>query len=514
MAVHPRHSRPPRPAPLSLALLMLGAAATTAFAADRADVRTARGSSCEALAGRTIGGASIASATTVAATDSLVEYCNVDGLIAPALHFELRLPTTWNHKLHYGGGGGYDGSIPPVVPAALNAGYAQVSSDSGHQASAVDASFALNDPQAAVLFGSLSVSTTMGAALEIVKARYGSKPLRSYFEGCSNGGREALIQVQRFPTLFDGVIARAPAHNWVGFMGQFNRTAKALAAPGGAFTTAKVATLAAAVRNACDALDGLVDGVVSNLQACHFDPSVLRCAGGADTGDSCLSDAQLAVVSSWTGPASYVNNTYHNTGWPLSGNEDDPGAWAPWVTVPPSLQFLFQDTTVKNYLARDPNADSLSYVYDSDPGALFSMATLNDATNADITPFVGAGGKLILWHGGSDSALSNTETAAYYGEVVNALGGRANADGSVRFYIAPGVDHCGGGVGADQTDLLTPLDKWVTRGRGPDTLTATKVDPTTGATLLSRPLCVYPEYPRYKGRGDPNSASSFRCTAP
>jgi feruloyl esterase len=450
----------------------------------------------------------------VAATSTLVEYCKVAGLIAPKLNFELRLPTDWNRKLHYGGGGGYNGAIPPVVAPALNAGYAQVSSDSGHQGSGVDASFALNDPVAAQLFGSLSVPTVMGAALEIVKAHYGFRPMRSYFEGCSNGGREALMNVQRYPTLFDGVIARAPAHNWVGFMGQFNRTAKALAAPGGALTPAKVATLAGAVRTACDALDGLVDGVVSNLQACHFDPSTLRCPGGGDTGNSCLSDAQLAVVTSWTAPASYAGGTYHNTGWPLSGNEDDPGAWAPWVTGTPSLQFLFQDTTVKNYLARNPSANSLTYDFDSNTGALFSMAALNDATNANITPFLGAGGKLILWHGGADSALSNTETAAYYHEVVAAMGGQANTDQFVRFYIAPGVDHCGGGVGADQTDLLTPLDLWVTRGRAPGTLTATKVNPSTGATLLSRPLCEYPAYPHYKGRGDVNSAASFSCATP
>ena len=481
--------------------------ALAAFAAPAAAAKL----DCAGLNGQTIGGASITT-TAVAATPTLVAYCKVQGLIAPKLNFELRLPDDWNRKLHYGGGGGYNGSIPPVTAPALNAGYAQVSSDSGHQGSGLDASFALNDPQAAQLFGSLSVPTVMGAAIEIVKAHYGFRPMRSYFEGCSNGGREALMNVQRYPTLFDGVIARAPAYNWVGFMGQFNRTAKALTAPGGAMPPAKVATLSNAVLAQCDSLDHLADGLVSNLQASHFDPQTLRCPGGLDTGDTCLSDPQLAAVASWTEPAVWAGGTYTNAGWPLSGNESDPGAWGPWVSNMPSLQYLFQDTTVKNYLARDPTANSLTYVWDSDPGALFSLAALNDATNADLHPFLGAGGKLILWHGGNDSALSNKATASYVAQVAAALGGAANTEQFMRFYIAPGVDHCAGGPGADQVDLLTPLDRWVTRGRAPGELTASKLDPNTGATILTRPLCEYPTYPRYKGRGDPNRASSFTCS--
>ena len=500
-----RHAEDVRPRVGRTAIALM---ALSAFAASAAAAKL----DCAGLAGQTIGGASIVATTDVAATPALVAYCKVQGLIAPKLNFELRLPVDWNHKLHYGGGGGYNGSIPPVNAPALNAGYAQVSSDSGHQGNGLDASFALNDPLAAQLFGSLSVPTVMGSALEIVKAHYGFGPRRSYFEGCSNGGREALMNVQRYPTLFDGVIARAPAYNWVGFMGQFNRTAKALTAPGGAMPPPKVATLANAVLAACDSLDNLADGVVSNLQACHFDPQTLRCPGGLDTGNTCLSDAQLAAVASWTQPAAWAGGAYTNAGWPLTGNESDPGAWGPWVTNMPSLQFLFADTTVKNYLARDPAANSLTYVWDSDPGALFALAALNDATNPNLQPFLGAGGKLILWHGGNDSALSNKATAAYVAQVTAAVGGAANTEQFMRFYVAPGVDHCAGGPGADQVDLLTPLDRWVTRGRAPGELTAAKVDPSTGATLLTRPLCIYPAYPRYKGHGDPNKASSFICS--
>jgi hypothetical protein len=472
---------------------------------------------CEALAGKTIAGAILGTAQDVPATATAPKYCRVTGLIEPNLHFELRLPQKWNKKLHYGGGGGYNGAIPGPNVAALNQGYAQVSSDSGHQGSGVDASFALNDPYAAQLFGSLSVPTVMASALEIVHAHYGHVVTRSYFEGCSNGGREALMNAQRYPALFDGIIARAPAYNWVGFMGAFNRTAKALAAPGGAMSPVKVATLSNAVLGACDAADGVADGVVSNLQACTFDPSTLRCPGGADTGDACLSDAQLAVVQSWTTPAVFGGGAYRNAGWYLSGNESVPGAWNAWVTGVnggPSLQFLFQDTTVKNYRARDPAANSLTYDFDSNLAALFSLEALNSATNPNLQPFLGAGGKLILWHGGNDAALSTKATAEYYQQVVGAVGGQANADQFVRFYVAPGVNHCAGGPGADSTDLLSALDAWVTKGRGPGTLSAVKRDPGTGATVLTRPLCIYPAYPRYNGTGDVSAASSYTCTAP
>ena len=473
-----------------------------------------RASRCEALAGKHIAGAHLSAAVTVAATATAPTYCRVQGLIEPKLNFELRLPTEWNQKLHYGGGGGYNGAIPPANDAALRQGYAQVSSDSGHQGSGLDASFVQNDAHAAQLFGSESVPTVTAAALEIVRAHYRHRAKRAYFEGCSNGGREALMNVQRHPSLFDGVISRAPAYNWVGIMGAFNRTAKLLAAPGGAISPAKVATLSAAVLAACDALDGVADGVVSNPQACGFDPTTLRCPGGADTGNACLSDAQLAVVNSWTGPASFSGGAYRYSGWPLSGNENENGAWNLWTSGVPALQFLFQDTTVKYYLAHDPLANSLLYDYNSKPAALDAMAALNDATNPNLHPFVGAGGKLILWHGGNDSALSYRATTDYYRQVVAAVGGQANADQFVRYYIAPGVNHCAGGPGADSADLLSALDRWVTKGHAPGTLKARRFDAVTGETVLSRPLCVYPAYPRYDGKGNVNSARNYVCTEP
>jgi hypothetical protein len=284
---------------------------------------------CSALAGKTLAGANVTAAATVATTATAPLYCKVSATILPQLHLELRLPQQWNGKLYYEGGGGYNGSIPPLAGGNLNAlklGYATVNSDSGHTDNGLSAAFALTDTLAANLFGSQSVPSVMSTAKEMVLAAYGKAPEKSYFEGCSEGGREALMAAQRNPNLFDGIIARAPGHNWVGFMGHWNRTEKAVAAPGGQINAAKLGLLASAVRSACDAKDGIVDGIVSNPQACSFDPAVLRCASGADAGDTCLSDAQLAVVNSRTTGASFASGAYTSYPVPLNGNEDDAAA--------------------------------------------------------------------------------------------------------------------------------------------------------------------------------------------
>jgi hypothetical protein len=479
---------------------------------------------CATLSGKTIGGAPLTTAV-IPASATVPTYCKVNGTLAPALNFEIRLPDSWNSKLYYAGGGGYDGSIPKVAVPALSQGYAQVASDSGHQSDEFSAAFALTDTFAAQLFGSLSAPTVMATALRIVTAAYGVPPAKSYFEGCSNGGREALMAVQRNPNLFDGVIARAPGYNWVGFMGAFNRTAKALAAPGGAFSPAKVALLAKHVREACDGLDGIVDGVVSNPAACTakvLNVAALRCAGGDDTDDTCLSDAQLAVVTSWTSDAVYKgNSTFRSKGYNLTGNEDDPGNFGLRVAgggnVRDAVPYRFQDTTVKYYLARDAQADSLKYApWDQNQNALYAMAALNDATQTDIRPFINSGGKLIVWHGGSDAALSVNSTIEYMANMQKSVGA-ASAAAATRFYVAPGVNHCEGGAGADKSDLLTALDQWVTKGVAPAALSAQKLD-ANGAVMRTLPLCQYPQYPKYTGPANDAAAAklatSYTCTSP
>ncbi|NML27465.1 tannase/feruloyl esterase family alpha/beta hydrolase [Zoogloea dura] len=483
---------------------------------------------CANLSGKKIGAAVVSSATIVEANNSIPRYCRVSATIAPTLDVELEIPDNWNGKMLYIGGGGYDGAInDPAVwqsvlsPGNISKGYVLVMSNGGHRGSAVDASFAA-DPSLAALFGSGSVPTTAQTAKEMISVAMGKGPERSYFEGCSNGGREGLMAVQRDPLLFDGVIARAPAHNWTGqIAGAFNRNAKAVSAAGGAMPADKVALLAKAVRSSCDGADGVIDGIVSDPEGCHFDPMSLRCPNGGE-GASCLSDAQLAVVSAWTQASSFGGGAYTHAGWALTGNEDDAGGWALWLTGATgdggnSLQFLFQDTTIKNYLAVGGAANSLAYDIDSNPSALRGLAGLNDATNSNLAPFANSGAKLILWHGTSDAALSYKQTVSHYMRVKDAMGGQADADKFMRFYLAPGVNHCNGGVGADSVDLVTALDKWVSEGAGPGALVATKRNPD-GSEALSRPICVYPQYPRYTGpSNDVNAATkaaNYSCTTP
>ncbi len=518
----------------ALLLLLLNACGSSSHDSPTASQNSTAAQACTALSGQSVGSAHFVT-SLVAASGDVPLYCKVQGKIGPSLNFEMRLPDQWNGRLHYIGGGGYNGSIPPLTGpdahsrlplVALKRGFVTIASDSGHQGSSVDASFALNDPVAAELYGSLSVPTVMASAVKAIAAAYGAPPVKSYFEGCSNGGREALMSVQRFPNLFDGVIARAPGYNAVGFIGHFNLTAKLLAAPGGMLNAAKIGLLADRVRKACDGLDGIRDGIVSNPAACTpalVNYPALRCGGGVDSGDSCLSDAQLAVVNAWTSDVNWAGSpTFRNAGWSLSGNEDAPGVWDAWLTgygdVTHSARFLLQDTTIKNLMARDPKVNSLQYApYDQNTNQLFALGVLSDATNPDISPFIANGGKLILWQGASDPALSTHSTIEYYKHLRDAVGA-TKADAAAKLYFAPGVGHCAGGPGADAVDLLAALDDWSSKGSAPGTLTSTKWDAATGAVALSMPLCQYPLYPRYTGPvGDAAAAklaAHFTCSAP
>ena len=484
---------------------------------------------CAKLNGASAGGATSLATSLVPATATAPTYCKVSGVLLPKLNFEIRVPDSWNSKLYYQGGGGFDGSVPGLNALsiqALSSGYIGVFSDSGHQAGTLDATWALNDPYAAELWGSLSVPTVMSTAVEVIKLAYGQVPTKSYYEGSSNGGREGMMAMRRNPNLFDGVIVRSPAYNIVGFFGHWNSNNKALSAPGATLSNAKVATLAKAVRDRCDALDGIQDGIVSNQAACNiaFDIASLRCANGADTGDSCLSDAQLAAVATVTSPASFGSGqtTFRDAARPLTGNEDDPGAWPAWITgngnVRTTISFALTDSAIKSFVARDLSVDSLTYTpYDQDLNSLYAFSTLSDATSPDLRPFINSGGKVIFWHGGNDAAFPIQSTADYYEGVVNVLGGKPLADSSVRFYTAPGVNHTTGGPGADTSDLLAAIDAWVVEGRAPGNLLASKLN-ANGSIDFQRPLCQYPQYPRYTGPANDaqaaKAAASYVCASP
>jgi predicted esterase len=481
-------------------------------------------SSCASLSGRSIatteGTATIASTQFVAAVGNEPEHCRVFGNMAPELHFEIKLPTNWNQRLLFIGGGGFDGAIPQPPGYQLQQNYVIVASNGGHNANGTDELWAydaakLND------YAYSSTHRTLLAARGVIQQRYGQQAVRSYFEGCSNGGREALIQAQRYPEDFDGIVARAPAWNFTWLMVAGNQGMKRFFQSAATqLSAAKLTTLSNAVLAACDLHDNRADGIVSNVAACTFDPATLRCTGGDN--DSCLTDAQIATVNSIYSPHTLnINGTAvpYYIGWP-AGGESASGGWDFWRADLDNGLPDFSTRFIRYFLLQNPTYNAMNFTPELNLTTIQDREALIDAkidsnSNDNYTQFRNSGGKLILWHGTNDPAISYTSTALYYGQIVNAHG-QMGADQFAEFFPAPGVLHCFGGEGSDFVDLLTPLRTWVEAGTAPSqqNLVALKLRTQPTLSLTNpRPLCKYPRYPRYIG-GDANLASSYMCTMP
>jgi len=469
---------------------------------------------CAALTTLSVPATTITSAAIVPAAGTMPEYCRVNGHVDTEINFELRLPSSWNGKFYHQGGGGFVGSIPPAGPG-LSRGYAAVGTDTGHQGmgvAALDGSWALNNPQRQLNFGHRAVHVVTVAAKQIVAAAYGRGPSRSYFEGCSNGGRQALLEAQRYPTDFDGIIAGAPALDWTGLMTGFNYNQQAIrAAP---IPPAKLTVLANAVVARCDAKDGLVDGLVDNPLRCRFDPKVVQCKAG-DAPD-CLTAAQVAAVKKvYDGPVNSRRKQLHPGFAP--GAEDGFTGWQLWISGPSGVgapvdnnpfQFTFSDHYLRFMVFSDASYDSMSFDFDDDTARVNATASLFNATNPNLAPYRAHGGKLLMWHGWSDDALMAERTIEYYHDVLRTMGNKNKVESFVRLFLAPGMHHCSGGPGPNDFDALTALENWVERGVAPERLIARHVG--TGVQR-TRPLCSYPDVAVYRGKGDVNDAASFSC---
>lgn len=546
------------------------APAPTATAAAAASASPRR--SCEQLQGLAVpasaigaptGGATVTSAQVVAAGGSGARahpaFCEVMGritpvdLTAPNILFQLALPVGWNDKLVMFGGGGFNGTIPSVknnVPAGpadqptpLGRGYATLASDSGHQANALgsrDGLFGLHD-EALRNYGGDALKKTRDAALAVLRAHYGRAPVKAYFAGGSNGGREALTIIQRWPADWDGAIAWYPAWNDVGALLGGHHLGRALARPGAYPNPAKRLALYDAAMEACDALDGVADGLISHQALCNsrFDPATatlrgqpLRCPGGADTGDTCLSDAQIGAARTIHAPLNFgvpmLNGDTSYPGYNLWGADVGISAWnkptqgyvnfvnygsaAPGRPMPFNAPFMavLTDQWLRYFVARDPGFDAQGFDPEQ-PGRwatrLREVSALLDA-RTDIAAFQARGGKLLLAHGLGDVVVSSRATQQYHARL-QAQFGQAMLDGFVRYYEVPGYGHAAGSVFNAAWDSLTALDEWSTQGRAP---TAQVVTDTTGVPGRTRPLCDYPQWPRYRGTGDVNAAASFVCS--
>ncbi|WP_248323532.1 MULTISPECIES: tannase/feruloyl esterase family alpha/beta hydrolase [unclassified Caballeronia] len=530
--------------------------------------------SCAQLAGMSVPanaiglpttGATVAAAAVVPASGTGVsatpEYCLVSGSIAPVdqtapkINFQVAMPTQWNSKAMMFGGGGYDGTIPAVTgnvpagpttqPAPLARGYAVFASDSGHQAGALgsrDGSFGTND-EAVANFSGDALKKTRDAAVYLIGKRYAvDKPKRAYFAGGSSGGREALAVVQRWPQDWDGSIVLYPAWNAASLDLQFGRITRALAQPGAYPNQAKRKVLLDAAVSACDALDGVADGLISNVAACNasFDPATatvngtpLRCANGADTGDTCLSDAQITALKVYATPITFNYQL-------ASGETQYPGfnVWGadlgvvnaspvqptvislalnllqPASPMPATAPYfsVFWDQWIRYFVARDPSVNSLT-VDPQSPGAyqarISALTAEQDVNKTDLSAFNAKGGKILMAHGMADALVSTQATEQYYQRLRQTMGA-STVSNFVRYYEIPGYGHSTSSIFNAGWDSLTTLENWVEKGVTPP---AQIVADKTGVPGRTRPLCEYPAFPRYNGSGDVNVASSFTCAA-
>lgn len=488
--------------------------------------------SCSALKGVQLGQhqATITDAIQVGATGSVPEYCHVKVSINDStLRFEARLPADgWNGKMVALGGGGFKGGVfPPNLPffspSIISERYATIATNGGYDYPTRDAGyFQANfayDPLKLADYTHLSIHRSLPFGKELVQRFYKAPASKNYFEGCSAGGHEAMMLSQRYPQDFDGIIARAPPGNFMGLFLQFNRVSKALRASGGNLSTAKRDLLAKEVLAQCDATDGLADNIVSNPQACAFDPSKLRCVGGADTGDTCLSDAQMNTVKTATTGFATPDGAWSHAGYNFGGESDPDKGWGEYIwpnANPPysgnSVQALFSDGFVRSFITRDPSYDTLKWNPNEWSVQLSLVGSMFNAFNPDLTALRARGSKLILWNGTQDTSVSARDNARYYDEVVSKMG-QASADETVELYLAPGVGHCFGGPGPDRIDLMKALVNWTEYGVAPSKqgLIHAKVD-TSGKTVEERPACKYPSYARYKGVGNPKASDSFVCS--
>ncbi len=440
-------------------------------------------------------------------------YVEVKGVIGGSICFELLLPEAWNGRFVMGGGGGFVGTVQNAARDSVNRGYATVGTDTGHESQpGYLADWALNNLEAQLNFGYLAVHRTAEVAKAILRAYYGKEATYSYFIGCSRGGGQAMMEAQRYPQDFDGIVAGAPAFNWTGFAATMVAIAKALY-PDPAHLDSTVLTrdalqkLQQGILEQCDAQDGLKDGVIQNPGSVRFDLS--KVPG--------LTEAQRkAIQVIYQGARSDKGPI--GPGFP-QGMECDPDQWLAWLTGPvaamlakdhvPDLTFAFGTQVFKYLVFNNPDWDYSTYDFSNFERDTRLAASFLNATSADLGAFKSRKGKLILWHGWADPALPAQATADYYLQVQ----ARDPAAGDYcRLFMVPGCLHCGGGPGAADVNWLSVIVDWVEQGKAPERLVAAKKE--QGRVVMTRPLYPYPQYAVYKGTGDTNSADNFVVKSP
>ncbi len=475
--------------------------------------------------------------TMAALFKSLPAFCRVSVGAHPSsdsdIKIEVWMPATgWNGKFQAQGNGGFAGQIDyRGMATALSHGYATAGTDTGHSGTATDATWALGHPEKIVDFGYRAIHVMTEIAKQTITTFYQSKPKHSYFGSCSNGGREALMEAQRYPEDYDGILAGAPANYWshllVGALWDAQATTLD---PASYIPSSKLPAIAGAVNSACDAQDGVKDGVLNDPRQCHFDPAVLTCKTedrGEDKAE-CLTPLQVTALKKLYQGA----HDSHGQIFPgfLPGAETGEGGWSVWITGSApghALLFAFARGYFGNMIY--DKAD-----WDYKPADLSQATKASDekgakvlnATDPDLSRFKNRGGKLIIYHGWDDPAISALNTINYFHQVQTKMGAQ-NVESFLRVYMVPGMQHCGGGPGATsfeeglharqdaEHNMRLALEDWVEKGAAPSKIVASKyADSNPGSQPnMTRPLCPYPQIAKYKGSGDANNEESFACVA-
>ncbi len=468
---------------------------------------------CDAMKGFTAPDVKI---TAAAPATSPVPLCKVDGVIGKEINFSLWLPETWNGKFVMGGQGGYAGRVDSQALnlQALQKGYAVAGTDTGHVGAggATDGAWALNNLERIVNYGHAAIHRVTETSKAAVKARYGRAPEKAYFAGCSNGGRAGLMSAQRYPDDFDAILAGAPAQDIRGIIATFLHITRVMYPDPAQLSTptlsmAKLQTLEKAVLATCDADDGLADGVMADPTACRFDIRTIACRSGNQEG--CFSESEIAAVEAITKGPTLDGKPYH-VGFPYGAEGEARSGWSPWLVGVnnvggpgrPSLAFGFSVDFLRYFVKQDP-----TWSYKD-----FNLSTFTDETRVlqatlspmdpDLSAFRGSGGKLLMYHGWSDPALSPLMSIRYIDAV---LAKDPTATNDVKLFMLPGVLHCGGGPGPDRVAFLDALDAWATSGAVPVELTA------SFAGGGARKVCAHPKKAVYTGKGDGRSPDQFEC---
>jgi feruloyl esterase len=503
--------------------------------------------------------------TLTVAGKPIAEHCVVQGQMNQrvsavdgkpyAIGFEMRLPVAWNGRFFYQANGGLDGNVVTATGEiggggplndALNMGFAVISSDAGHSSSQ-NPLFGL-DPQARIDYGYNAVATLTPMAKQVIRTAYGKAPDRSYFDGCSNGGRHAMVAAARSSAEYDGIIAGDPGFHLpkaaIGEMWgaqQFAKVATATTANGlpdikTGFTAAERQLVASRIIAKCDALDGVADGMVQDIKACqanfNLSADLPTCSGNVRDG-TCLTTAQKDAIGNVFSGARNSAGTALYASFPYDAGVSGAG-WAAWkqsnsITLDPAAAaFTFTTPPQSASLLSQLSSYALNFSMDTDAPKIFatsgaytesSWSFMTPPDEANLSGLRQRGAKLMVYHGTSDPVFSSNDTTDWYQRVMAANGGDASS--FARLFTVAGMNHCSGGPAADQFDMLTPMIAWVEQGKAPDSVIATARDasnaipnsevPAQWGAGRTRPLCPYPKVARYKG-GDVNSAASFSCS--